>query len=300
MAVSSASSIASSLGIGSGVDMTGIANQLAEAQFAPRTQRLTERSEKLQQQISLAGSIRSALSQFASALGVRVRTGDLAPQPSITNGAVANVSSPVGSVGGGTYSLEVTQLATNQALASDTFTSASSLVGSGTLTIRFGATSQAAFTANGARPDVAVAVPSGATLSDIASAINAKRAGVNAYVAQTVNGAQLVVKGPEGQDNGFVIDAAEDPADPGLSAFAWTPGSDPARLLAQSHNAEYKLDGLSRSSASNTVANAAPGLALKLTATNIATPATISFSKPSAAISSASATRTCSTLSAAS
>src|SRR6478672_8575858 len=99
MAVSSASSIATSLGIGSGVDMTGIANQLAEAQFAPRTQRLNAMSEKLQQQISLAGSIRGALSQFASALGDRVRTGDLSPQATITNGAVASVSSPAGSIG---------------------------------------------------------------------------------------------------------------------------------------------------------------------------------------------------------
>ena len=284
MAISSASSIASSLGIGSGVDMTGIANQLAEAQFAPRTQRLTERSEKLQQQISLAGSIRSALSQFAIALGDRVRTGDLAPQPSITNGAVAGVSSPLGSVGKGSYSLEVTRLAASQALASPVYAASSSLVGTGTLTIRFGATSQGGFTPGG-QPDLSIAVPAGAKLSDVASAINAQRAGVTSYVAQTIGGAQLVVKGAEGRDNGFVIEASEDPGDPGLAALAWAPGGDPSRLLAQSEDAEFKLDGLVRTSATNTVANAAPGLSLTLTAANSGNPATIAFSKPSAAIS---------------
>lgn len=286
MPLSSASSIASSLGIGSGVDMAGIANQLAEAQFAQRTQRLTDKSDTLQQQISLAGSIRSALSQFATAVGDRVRTGDLSPQPLISNGMVAGVSTAPGNIGSGSYSLEVAQLATNQALASPAFPASTSTVGSGTLTIRFGATSQGGFTSNTARADVAIAVPAGAKLSDVASAINAKRAGVTAYVAQTANGAQLVLKGPEGADNGFVIEAAEDPGEPGLSALAWIPGDDPARLLAQSQNAQYKLDGLARTSATNAVSNAAPGLNLTLTATNVGAPAAITFSKPSGALAS--------------
>ncbi|MEC8773144.1 MAG: flagellar cap protein FliD N-terminal domain-containing protein, partial [Pseudomonadota bacterium] len=106
----SASSIASSLGVGSGVDMTGLAEQLAVAQFAGRNERLTLQSETLERRISLAGSIRSTLSTFASALGDRLRTGDLAPLPTISNSAVAAVSSPIGTIGKGTYSLEVTQL----------------------------------------------------------------------------------------------------------------------------------------------------------------------------------------------
>ena len=284
MAVSSASSIASSLGIGSGVDMTGIANQLAEAQFAPRTQRLTERSEKLERQISLAGSIRSALSQFATALGERVRTGDLAPQPSISNAAIAGVSSPAGSTGSGAFTLEVTQLATAQALASNSFASPSATVGAGTLTIRFGATSATSHSPNPSRADVSIAIAAGATLADVARAINGNRAGVTAYVAETAAGAQLVVKGPEGHANGFVIEAVEDPASPGLAGLAWTAGSDPARLLNPSRDAEFKLDGLPRTSPTNTIPNAAPGLNLDLKATNAGTPATISFSKSSAAL----------------
>lgn len=284
MAVTSASSIATTLGIGSGVDMVGLANQLAEAQFAPRTQQLTDRSEKLERQISLAGTIRSALSQFSLALGERVRTGDLSPQPTITNPAVAQISSPPGSTGKGSFSLEVTQLATNQTLASPAYAAASTPVGAGTLTIRFGETSQSGFTENNGRAAVDITVPAGAKLSDVAAAINAKRAGVTAYVAQTDSGAQLVIKGPEGRDNGFVIEAAENPAEPGLSALAWAPGSTPARLLSTSQNATYKLDGLSSSSASNTITNAAPGLNLSLTATNIGAPATVAFTQPRSAI----------------
>ena len=113
----SASSIATRLGVGSGTDMIALAEDLARAQFEPRQQRLENRSEVLERQISLASTLRNMLSGFASALGDRVRNGDLSAQPNITNSAIAKVSAPIGTSGKGTYSLEVTQLARAQTLA---------------------------------------------------------------------------------------------------------------------------------------------------------------------------------------
>ncbi|WP_370187797.1 flagellar filament capping protein FliD [Qipengyuania sp.] len=282
----STSSIASTLGIGSGVDMTGIAEQLAVAQFAGRNERLTAKSETLERRISLAGSIRSTFSAFASALGDRLRTGDLAPLPSISNPAVATVASPLGSVGKGSYTLEVSKVASNQILRGPTYASASDTVGAGTLTIRFGETSNASFTEDTNHTPLSIDIASGATLSDVAAAINGKNAGLSAYVAQTSSGAQLVVKGAEGLQNGFTIEAVEDGADPGLSALAWQPGGDPSRLIRTSADAEFTLDGIARTSASNKIDNVAPGLSLTLTATNVGSPATITFANPSSAISS--------------
>ena len=69
----SASSIATRLGVGSGTDMIALAEDLARAQFEPRQQRLENRSEVLERQISLASTLRNMLSSFASALGDRVR-----------------------------------------------------------------------------------------------------------------------------------------------------------------------------------------------------------------------------------
>lgn len=280
------SSIATTLGIGSGIDMAGLAVQLAEAQFAGRNERLTAKSETLERQISLAGSIRSSFSVFASALGDRLRTGDLAPTPSISNPSVASVSSPLGSLGKGTYSLEVTRLASNQTLTGPVYSAASDAVGAGTLTIRFGATSNAGFTENTARPALALEIAAGSSLTDVANAINSQNAGLTAYVAQTAAGAQLVMKGAEGRENGFVVEATEDGANPGLSALAWQPGSDPAQLVKPSADAEYLLDGLLRRSASNTIANAAPGLSLSLTGTNVGAAATIGFASSTGAIAS--------------
>jgi flagellar hook-associated protein 2 len=281
----SPSSIATTLGIGSGIDMAGLAVQLAEAQFAGRNERLTARSETLERQISLAGSIRSSFSLFASALGDRLRTGDLAPVPTISNASVASVSTPLGALGKGTYSLEVSSLASNQTLTGPVYASASDTVGAGTLTIRFGATSNAAFTENTERPPLALDIVPGSTLADVANAINSGNAGLTAYVAQTAAGAQLVMKGAEGLENGFVIEATEDGANPGLSALAWQPGGDPARLVKASADAEYLLDGLLRRTSSNTIPNAAPGLSLSLTGTNAGAPATIGFANSNGAIS---------------
>ncbi|MEP0562429.1 MAG: flagellar cap protein FliD N-terminal domain-containing protein, partial [Qipengyuania citrea] len=150
------SSIATTLGIGSGVDMTGLAEQLAEAQFAGRNERLATKSETLEQRISLAGSIRSSFSTFASALGERMRSGDLAPLPNIGNTSVAAVSSPLGSIGKGSYSLEVTKLASNQVLTGPVYASADDTVGAGSLTIRFGSVTNAAFAEDTGRTPLSI------------------------------------------------------------------------------------------------------------------------------------------------
>jgi len=282
-------SIVSALGGGSGVDMVKLANDLAAAQFALRNDRLTEQSEKLDRQVSAASSIKNMLSMLASALGDRVRTGDLSSQPSVANGTVAAASSPVGTTGSGTYSLEIFTLAKSQTLASPAFAAGSTVVGAGTLTLRFGTATGASFSEDAGHAPVNITIASGATLSDIASAINAKNAGVTAYVAQTSLGAQLVMKGAEGGQNGFILEASETVGEEGLAALAWNPaaGGDPARLLAQSGDASFKLDGLAMTSASNTTGTVAPGLSLKLTGTNGGSPTQISFASPTPAINTA-------------
>lgn len=282
-------SIVSALGGGSGVDMVQLANDLAAAQFALRTDRMTAQTEQLDRQISLASSIKNSLSMLASALGDRVRTGDLSSRPSVANASVATATSPIGTIGKGAYSLEVLSLAKSQTLASSPFASSSTVVGAGTLTFRFGATSASGFTEAEGKEPLTVDVPSGATLAQVASAINGKGGEIRAYVAQTADGAQLVLKGPDGAQNGFIVEAAETPGEEGLAALAWNPaqGGDAARLTSAAGDASFKLDGLLMTSASNDVGTVAPGLSLKLTGTNEGTPTQIGFASPTAAISGA-------------
>src|SRR5690606_32422702 len=119
--------------------------------------------------------------------------------------------------------------------------------------------------------------------------INAKGAGIKAYVAQTELGAQLVLKGAEGEQNGFIVEAAETPGEEGLAALAWDPtgGGDPARLTSIAGNASFKLDGLAMTSAGNDTGQIAPGLSLKLTGANAGSPTQVNFGNPTANIAAA-------------
>ncbi len=282
-------SIISSLGAGSGIDMAALTTQLVEAQFSAKIARLDKRDEQLDAQISAASSMKNKIQALAAALGERVRTGDLTPLPTIANSAVATVSRvSVAAPKSGSFSLEVLALARSQSLASAPYASAASSVGSGTLTLRFGTVDGAGFTANTARDPVSITIAPGATLQDVAQAINGSGSGVSAYIAVTTTGAKLVMKGADGAESGFTIEATETVGDEGLAALAWSPGgSSSAQVLSSAGDALYRLDGLEMSSKSNTVTTAIDGLSISLTGTNIGSPTRIGFSNPAPNITTA-------------
>lgn len=274
-------SIVSSLGGGSGIDMTRLATDLASAQFTLRQDRLTARYEKLEQQISAASSIRNALSTLASSLGERVRTGDLAVKAQTAHSAIADVAIAAGASTSGSYTLEVTQLAKGQVLTGPAMASDAPL-GEGTLTIWFGEVAGGGFTPDGQRQALELAVGAGDTLSDVAAAINRSGGNVSAYVAQTAEGAQLVLKGEEGAESGFVIEVTPVAPESPLASLEWTPQTgDPARMTQQAADARFLLDGVAMTSAHNATGAVGPGLSLRLTGTNTGAPTTIGFSDPS-------------------
>ncbi|HKT84590.1 MAG TPA: flagellar filament capping protein FliD [Novosphingobium sp.] len=284
---SATSSLISALGGGSGIDFGALASNLSAAQFAARQDQLTAKSDALNAKVSAASNIKSMLLNLDTSFGTLVRSGELARTPRIANSAVATASLTGTTQPSGTFSLEVTRLASGQRLASSPYTAAADTIGSGTLTLRFGTVSGATFAEDTSHAPVSVTIAAGATLADVAKSINAANAGVSAYIANTVDGAQLVLRGPEGAANGFVLEATEDPADPGLSNLAWTPSSGTGQLLATAQDAAFKVDGLAMTSKTNSVSEAIPGLKLDLAATNAGAPTTISFNDPKDVIVSA-------------
>ena len=282
-------SIITSLGAGSGIDMASLTTQLVEAQFSAKIARLDAKDKLLEAQISAASSVKNKIQTLASALGDRVRTGDLTPLPTIANASVATVSRLSSAAPtSGSYSLEVLELARSQSIASTSYTSAATTVGSGTLTLRFGAIDGAGFTPAAGRDPVDITIAPGATLESVATAINQSGSGVTAYVAVTTSGAKLIMKGADGAQNAFVVDATETSGDPGLATLAWTPaGGSSGQRLSVAGDALYKLDGLEMSSPTNTVTSAISGLSISLTGTNIGAPTRIGFSNPAPNITSA-------------
>ncbi len=284
------SSIISALGAGSGIDFIKLADDISAASFAAQRNQITARQDALKAQVSAAGQLRGALNTLASALGDRVRNGDLAPKAELANPAVAKVSVPPGVSPRGSFSLEVTQLAQGQMLVSRPLATRDTAVGEGTLTLRFGTVAGTDFTADSARAAVPITVTATDTLATLANKINQSSGGsVNAYVASGPNGAQLVMKGKEGTASGFVLEAASinDPANnvPGdLSYLGWNPSSTSGELRATARDAAFRLDTVAMTSPTNRVTGLPGGFNLDLTATNTGAPTTLSFASSAAAV----------------
>ncbi|MES2300528.1 MAG: flagellar filament capping protein FliD [Pseudomonadota bacterium] len=287
---SATAQIISSLGAGSGINTSQLAEQLAAAQFAPRLDQLSAKNEKLTAQISSASNLKSLMSTLATSVGSLIRTGDLAVTPSITSANVAAVSKGT-ATGSGTYSLEVTSLANAQKLVTPAYSSSTATVGSGTLTLRFGTMTTAqtgtTFNADAAQDTADITIASGATLADVATAINASGSGLTAYIANGAAGALLVLKGKEGATSGFEIEVTPDVGGEALSNLAWSAATNTTQLKSTASDAAFSIDGVDYTSKSNAVNDVVPGLNLKLTGTNAGSPATVSFSDPSSNITSA-------------
>lgn len=289
---SGSSSLVTAFGGGSGVDMVQLASDLAEARFLTQKTQLESRSELLDARISGASTLKNQLTQLASALGDRIRNGDLAPSAVVGNSAVAQASVLPGGVGAGSYTLEVNHLAAAQTLASKPFTAATDLAGEGQLTITFGNfNGTSTLTPDGARSPLNIAVSATDTLADVATRIRASGTGLNAYVAQTATGARLVVKGADGASNGFEISASGASASanngggtpvPGqIDYLAWGAATDSGQRTASARDADFVFDGLPMTSASNKVTGLPGALVLTLTGENPGAPTSISFADKS-------------------
>jgi flagellar hook-associated protein 2 len=280
----SGSSIISALGAGSGVDFTALAGDLSVATFAAQRQAITDRTAALEARISAAASLRNMVTSLSSAVGSRVRSGELAPRANLTNPGLANVTFTPGLSPRGSYTLEVTQLAASQRLVMPPLGAATDPVGEGSLTIRFGTIDGTTFTEGDAAAAITLDVVAGETLAQLAGRITSASGGaVRAQVLTGTNGAQLVLTGREGAANGFVIEAAGSGP---LTSLGWSPAAPgAAQRPGIAQDALFAVNSVAMRSASNTVTGLPEGLGLQLNATNPGAPATLTFTTDTSAIS---------------
>jgi len=285
------SNIISALGAGSGINFSQLATDISEATYSFQRDNLQFRNDSLEAQISSASLLRSALTGLSSALGDRIRTGDVAPRASIGNSNVALVSALPGTSPSGSYTIEVSQLADSQTLVTPAFSSVDDLVGEGSLSIRFGTVAGASFTEDTEQGALNITVEATDTLSDLATKINNESGGaLEAYVANGTDGAQLVVKGREGATNGFVLEPTSSAGSPtntpgDLTYLAWSPATDSGQLRSAAQDAIFELDTVEIRSQSNQVTGLPEGIQLTLTGTNVGEPTDIAFTQDTSAIS---------------
>jgi flagellar hook-associated protein 2 len=268
-----------SLGIGSGIDINSMVNQLVALERRPLEQMRTE-ARRLETQVSSLGKMQSlmaALQDAANAL-----TGNsLWTRSTATSSDEASVS-PVGgsSAAPGNYAVSVGALAAPQTVASaQVFASATALVGEGTLTIDIGRWDGGAgtFTAKPDTPPVSVSIGAADTLQTLRDKINAAGAGVQASIVTDANGARLALRSSaSGTDNGFRVTASDVDGNAtdasGLSRIAFDPpGGTTGMLYSQpASNAAATVNGIPIESASNELSGVIEGITLRLRKTTAA------------------------------
>ncbi|MBQ1497744.1 MAG: flagellar filament capping protein FliD [Sphingomonas sp.] len=282
-------SIAKTLGTGSGIDITALVQSLVDNSFANKNQALTNKGTALTTQISTVGTIKSNITDFASALASLTSSGSLATQPTSSNTGILGITRLSGAdLAGLSATMEVRQLAQGQVSSSPSFGGGSgSVVGSGTLTLTFGSATVAdgamtGFTAGTATPiDITIDSPN-ATLADVAAAINAKKAGVTATILSDSNGARLVLKSGTGSSQAFTLSGTD-----GLAQLAVGPGAGGSTINAAAQDARVALDGVEAKYPTNSITTMIPGARIDLVSASVGTKVMIGASAPTSAISQA-------------
>ena len=207
------SALITSTGIGSGLDISAIVSSLTSAYGAAQTNQLTAQQNSLDAQVSAYGTFTSALDTLQASLGALEDPKQLAGfTATVADKTIASATTSSDAVAG-QYSLQVQNLATAATLTSQPVATASSVVGTGTLTIAVG----------GASTSITIDTTDN-TLAGIASAINSatNNPGVTASVITTTGGARLVLAGTAtGAANAITV--TQSGGDGGLATLTYDP-----------------------------------------------------------------------------
>ncbi|HEX4739484.1 MAG TPA: flagellar filament capping protein FliD [Allosphingosinicella sp.] len=276
-AASATSTILTSIGVGSGIDVTSLVSNLVAADRAPKDAAIQARQTANTAQISSLADVANGIDSFASALTTLVSGGTLFSQPSVSDTSVLNATAVAGKpIGNLNDQLEVVQLAQSQSLQSVAVADPSASIGQGDLTL------------NTAAGSFAITVDSSNdSLNGLAAAINAKNAGVTASVVTDSSGSRLVMKGATGAANAFTLSVPAGTSS-GLERFAYDPNATGGMTLAQgAQDAIVKLDGVQVNRATNSFSDLIAGVQIDLKHAAPGEQVSLGVTRPSAAIEQA-------------
>lgn len=285
-------------GIGSGIDIDSIVKSMVAAERAPKETQLANLEKKTTTQITAIGALKSAISDFQTALGglnkpelfqARSATSSKSDQVAVTASTKA---------GAGSYQVEVKSLATSSKVALQPFPNtaeAPTTFGGGTLTFKVGEKS------------LEVTVDEGNnTLAGIRDAINAggKDMGLTATIVTDDAGARLVLSSSRtGAGEDITVDGKT--TDDGLGSLSLEalkfdgtilepdPSDEAAMalyrkgpmILSEAQSAQISVDGLLITSKTNKIEGAIEGVTLDLKAKTAANePLTINVAEDKAGV----------------
>lgn len=262
-----------SLGLGSGLDIRGIVDGLVAAESRPKEFQLAQRETDLQAKLSSFGIFKSALSDVRSSLaGLRSSdsfgklTANTSDEEVVTASAASNAET-------GSYTVESKQLAQAHSLASDGFEDSNAIVGSGTLTIKFGTKeittdeltgdeTYTGFQQNSDQGTLTIELDeTNNTLIGMRDAINAQDAGVSASIIFDGSAYRLVMSADDtGAENSLEITVD----DPSLSQFEYNSTNQTMTETREAQDAIMSINGLDVTNSSNTFDKTLKGVSIDL------------------------------------
>lgn len=287
-------------GIGSGLDITSLVDQLVTAERAPVENRLNSKEATVQAKLSAYGMLKSALSSFQTTVaGLAEASAFQGLKATSSDSSVVSVTTNSSAITGN-YSLAVSNLAAAHSVASKAFTDTTSAVGTGSLTFQFGTYDSGGntFTANGDKAIQVVDIASGDnSLVGIRDAVNNAAIGVSASIVNDGSGYRLVFQSNDsGAANSLKVTVSDstdvsNTDDAGLSQLAY----DPTAVAGSGKNmtetvtavdASFSVNGLSITSSTNQITDAIEGVTLNLKDVTSGTPVSVSVALDTSGITS--------------
>jgi flagellar hook-associated protein 2 len=287
---------------GGALDVAGIVSQLMTIERRPLT-KLATKEAGIQGKLSAIGTLKSALAALQTAAQTLEKATTFKGRTASVAGDQVSATATDAAVEGA-YSVTVTQLARAQSLASRAFSASTAVVGGGTLTLQKGTYDSGGntFTPATGVAAVNITIDAGSTLATIRDQINAANADVSAALVTDVNGTKLTLTSKStGAANSFKItvddldgndtdnDANETDDNDGLSMLAFDPTAavNSGKNLTETRtavNSIANINGLTVTSASNTVTDAIQGVALTLRKEDAVNAATVTINQNKAAM----------------
>ncbi len=262
--MATSTNIVNTLGAGSGIDIKTLAQNLADAEIAPRKDAINAKISKTEAKISGYGYIKTALADLKAAFAQLDDASDFASiKPSNTLPGVLGVTT-TSTAQTGSYSIEVSQLARAQRSASNGFAARDTPLNGGS-----------AFTLSlsvngGTAQNITVSTD---TPAGVVSAINGANLGIKAQLLQTGDALApytIVVTGETGASKSFSLTASGNQLSFGTA-------------LQTAADAQFKVNGLSMTRSSNQVNDLIDGVTLDLYTTT-STPTRLDLNRETASI----------------
>ncbi|WP_417659365.1 flagellar filament capping protein FliD [Pseudidiomarina sp.] len=237
------------LGIGSGLDLNGLLNQL-EASERQRLQPITQQQRSFEARISAYGKLQSALTKFQDATSALNLSTTYKATTSTVNSDALTVAA-ASNTPPGTYNVDVTGLARAYTIATQGVADSAAQLGTGTGNVSF-------TLANGTSHSIDLADGS-TSLEDVRNAINNGQSDVQASIINDGSGTpyRLVLTSATTGTDASITDITYG------GALAGNLASDAAtEILAE--NAQLTVNGIAISSQTNVVEDAIQGVTLSL------------------------------------